>query len=92
MPCTGGPEARSGYGGAHRFFALNCMYRTASQRFVAMQVHDVDELDSASLEAALHGEVAASAASAAAAAAAAAEDKKFSKPSRPGGGGRRILK
>ena len=90
MPCTGGPEARSGYGGAHHFFALNCMYRTASLRFVAMQVHDVDELDSASLEAALHGEDASSAASAAAAAA--AEDKKFSKPSRPGGGGRRILK
>jgi hypothetical protein len=53
------------------------------------QVHDADELDSASLNSAFRGEDASAAASAAAAA---AEEKKFSKPSRPGGGGRRLMK
>ncbi len=53
------------------------------------QVHDADDLDSASLDAALRGDDAAAAASAALAA---AEEKKFAKPSRPGGGGRRLMK
>ena len=55
------------------------------------KVHDTDELDAASLDSALRGDDPAEAA-AAAAAAAATEDKKFAKPSRPGGGGRRLMK
>jgi hypothetical protein len=53
------------------------------------KVHDTDELDASSLDSALRGDDPAAAASAAAAA---AEDKKFAKPSRPGGGGRRLMK
>jgi hypothetical protein len=56
------------------------------------KVHDSDELDAASLDSALRGDDPAEAAAAAAAAAAATEDKKFAKPSRPGGGGRRLMK
>lgn len=68
---------------------VSCLALEGVKAAAVIEVHDADELDSSSLEAALRGEDAAAAASSAAAA---AEDKKFAKPSRPGGGGRRLMK
>ena len=86
IPRSRGTETRYRHGGNHPFILRSSSTPSA---LTCNQVHDADELDAASLDAALRGDDAAAAASATAAA---ADDKKFAKPSRPGGGGRRLMK